>query len=61
MSLQALNEEFQLELMETNHPHRHKQGGMKAAMSKLKFDNVGSLFKREYPDTKRLEELLLDF
>ena len=47
--------------METNHPHRHKQGGMKAAMSKLKFDNVGSLFKREYPDTKRLEELLLDF
>jgi sterol desaturase/sphingolipid hydroxylase (fatty acid hydroxylase superfamily) len=57
MSLQALNHEFQLELMETKRhhkPHHHM-------MSKLKLDNFGGLFRREFPNSSRLEEILVGF
>jgi len=54
MSLQALNEDFQLELMQRERPKTSH-----ASFTKFKLNSIGSLFKREYPDATRLEELLV--
>jgi hypothetical protein len=56
MSLQTLNEEFQLELIERDRPKT-----VHASFGKFKLNSIGSLFKREYPDARRLEELLVGF
>jgi len=53
MSLQTLNEDFQLELMQRERPKSH------ASFTKFKLNSIGSLFKREYPDAGRLEQLLV--
>jgi len=56
MSLQALNEEFQLELV---HEQKPKEGiSLRWALSRLRRNSVGSLFRGTYPDAKRLEELM---
>ena len=57
MSLQSLNQEFQLELIQTKKQKPHAHG----AFNKLRLDNFGGLFRRDFPDTRRLEELLVGF
>ena len=59
MSLQTLNEDFQLELAHQQKPN--EKVSLKGAFSRLRTNSVGSLFRGEYPDTKRLEELMRGF
>jgi len=56
MSLQALNEEYQLEIAQRD--KKISQG----AFGRLKGNHFGGIFRSgEYPDTRKLEELLLSF
>jgi len=58
MSLQALNEDYQLELAQKHASKKPSNG----AFGKLRMNHFG-IFRggAEYPDEKRLEELLLSF
>jgi hypothetical protein len=57
MSLQTLNPEVQQELIKPT-PKSKPLGGM---FQKLRTNNVGTLLRGEYPDSRRLEELLVEF
>jgi len=57
MSLQSLNEEYQLELV-----HREKsRPKARSPLGSLRMNNIGGLFRRRYPEANRLEEMLLGF
>jgi hypothetical protein len=58
MSLQTLNPEYQLELADRPKP---RSNPLRGAFQKMRSDKVGSVFRGEYPNSNRLEELLLDF
>jgi len=57
MSLQLLNDEFQEELLNKEAP---KASPLSGAIQRLRTNSLGTRLKGEYPDSQRLEELLLD-
>lgn len=57
MSLQALNEDYQLELAQKHASKKPSNG----AFGKLRMNHFGIFRGTDYPDEKRLEELLLSF
>lgn len=56
MSLQVINEELEVDLVEREPP---KVSPMRGAFQRLRTNSLGTRFKGEYPTSCRLEELLL--
>lgn len=63
MSLQMLNEEFQLELAQERRSAVRSVGSGSQSrgsfLQKLSLPSIGSLWKKEYPSTRQLEEMLI--
>ncbi len=62
MSLQMLNEEFQLELAQERRSAVRSVGGgsqSRGFFPKFSLPSIGSLWKKEYPSTRQLEEMLI--